>query len=93
MEHIRSAACTTRAFATIPIAITDAIEDGRIEPGATVVFAAFGGGFTWAAADLGLNVIYAGHYATETVGVQALGRQLVQEFGLETRFFDFPTRM
>ncbi|MEE9581347.1 MAG: beta-ketoacyl-ACP synthase III [Acidimicrobiia bacterium] len=36
--------------ATIPIAIAEAIEDGRIEPGATVVFAAFGGGFTWAAA-------------------------------------------
>ena len=47
----------------------------------------------WAAADVGLNVIYAGHYATETVGVQALGRHLVQEFGLQTRFFDFPTRM
>ena len=47
----------------------------------------------WTAADLGLNVIYAGHYATETVGVQALGRHLVQEFGLKTRFFDFPTRM
>ena len=36
--------------ATIPIAIAEAIEDGRIEPGATVVFAAFGGGLTWAAA-------------------------------------------
>ena len=47
----------------------------------------------WAAADLGLNVIYAGHYATETVGVQALGQHLVKEFGLQTRFFDFPTRM
>ena len=47
----------------------------------------------WAAADLGLNVIYAGHYATETVGVQALGRHLVQELRLQTRFFDFPTGM
>ena len=47
----------------------------------------------WSAADLGLNVIYAGHYATETVGVQALGRHLLQEFGLQTRFFDFPTGM
>ena len=47
----------------------------------------------WAAADHGLNVIYAGHYATETVGVQALGRHLAQEFGLEVEFFDFPTGM
>jgi dinuclear metal center YbgI/SA1388 family protein len=47
----------------------------------------------WAAADHGLNVIYAGHYATETVGVQALGKHLEEKFGLETRFFDFPTGM
>lgn len=36
--------------ATIPIALTEAIEQGRIEPGAKLVFAAFGGGLTWAAA-------------------------------------------
>lgn len=45
----------------------------------------------WAAADYGMNVIYAGHYATETVGVQALGRHLADKFGLEVKFFDFPT--
>jgi putative NIF3 family GTP cyclohydrolase 1 type 2 len=38
-----------------------------------------------------MNIIYAGHYATETVGVKALGQHLEQEFGLEVRFFDFPT--
>lgn len=47
----------------------------------------------WAAADYGLNIIYAGHYATETVGVQALGQHLSAKFGLETKFFDFPTAM
>ena len=47
----------------------------------------------WAAADYGLNIIYAGHYATETVGVQALGQHLSEKFGLETKFFDFPTAM
>jgi len=36
--------------ATIPIAITEAIEEERIRPGTTLVFAAFGGGLTWAAA-------------------------------------------
>lgn len=45
----------------------------------------------WAAADYGLNVIFAGHYASETVGVQALGQHLSTQFGLETRFFDYPT--
>lgn len=47
----------------------------------------------WAAADHGLNVLYAGHYATETVGVRALGDHLAQRFGLATRFLDFPTGM
>jgi len=47
----------------------------------------------WAAADFGMNVIFAGHYATETVGVQALGAHLTEKFGIETRFFDFPTKM
>jgi dinuclear metal center YbgI/SA1388 family protein len=45
----------------------------------------------WAAADYKINIIYAGHYATETVGVKALGLHLEQEFDLEFRFFDFPT--
>jgi dinuclear metal center YbgI/SA1388 family protein len=40
-----------------------------------------------------LNSIYAGHYCTETLGVKALGARLEQEFGLDTRFLDFPTGM
>ena len=36
--------------ATIPIALTEAIETGRVPPRANLVFAAFGGGLTWAAA-------------------------------------------
>ena len=40
-----------------------------------------------------MNVIFAGHYATETVGVKALGAHLAQKFEVETRFFDFPTQM
>ena len=36
--------------ATVPIALTEAIEQGRMTPGANVVFAAFGGGLSWAAA-------------------------------------------
>jgi dinuclear metal center YbgI/SA1388 family protein len=47
----------------------------------------------WAAADYGLNIIYAGHYATETVGVKALGQHLAKKFDLEVNFFDFPTKM
>lgn len=47
----------------------------------------------WAASDYGMNIIFAGHYATETVGVQALGRHLAETFGVEVKFFDFPTGM
>jgi dinuclear metal center YbgI/SA1388 family protein len=47
----------------------------------------------WAAADHRLNVLYAGHYATETVGVRALGDHLAQRFGVITHFLDFPTGM
>ena len=36
--------------ATIPIALTEALETGRVQPGAKIVFAAFGGGLSWAAA-------------------------------------------
>ncbi len=38
--------------ATIPIALAEALDEGRIRPGANIVFAAFGGGLTWAAAVL-----------------------------------------
>lgn len=47
----------------------------------------------WAASDVGMNVIFAGHYATETVGVKALGADLAEKFDVATRFFDFPTGM
>ncbi len=47
--------------------------------------------FYWEAAENQINVIYAGHYASETVGVKALGDHLAEKFGLETYFLDFPT--
>lgn len=34
--------------ATIPVALTEALEDGRISPGDIILFTAFGGGLTWA---------------------------------------------
>jgi dinuclear metal center YbgI/SA1388 family protein len=44
-----------------------------------------------AALEAGLNVIYLGHYHSETVGVKALGRHLEEKFGVETEFLDEPT--
>lgn len=43
------------------------------------------------AKDYGLNVIYGGHYATETVGLQALARHLNDRYGVQTMFLDLPT--
>ena len=45
------------------------------------------------AVERGLNVVYGGHYATETLGVKALARHLDEKFGLETTFLDIPTGM
>ena len=44
-----------------------------------------------AAEELGLNVFYGGHYATETFGVKALAGHLSVKFGLPWEFFDHPT--
>src|ERR687889_172906 len=43
------------------------------------------------AMEWGLNVIYAGHYATETLGVQAMASHLAEQFDLEWDFHDHPT--
>jgi dinuclear metal center YbgI/SA1388 family protein len=43
------------------------------------------------AEELGMNVVYAGHYATETLGVKALGAHLHQRFGIPWHFIDHPT--
>ena len=53
-----------------------------------------GEGPHWTAVDapeLGLAIIYAGHYATETLGVQALGQLVEHEFNLPCRFIEAPT--
>ena len=43
------------------------------------------------AEEWGLNLIYGGHYATETIGVRALGRHLEERFGTPWDFIDHPT--
>lgn len=51
-----------------------------------------GAHWTHALADeLGLNVLYGGHYATETFGVKALAAHLAERFGLPWEFLDYPT--
>ena len=43
------------------------------------------------AEELGLNVFYGGHYATETFGVKALAEGLSKKFKLPWEFLDYPT--
>jgi dinuclear metal center YbgI/SA1388 family protein len=44
-----------------------------------------------AADDAGIVVIYAGHYATETLGVRALAEHLTTTFGIPSTFIEAPT--
>lgn len=46
---------------------------------------------TFDALESGINVLYAGHYATETVGVKALAEHLAGQFGLGWEFHEHPT--
>ncbi len=43
------------------------------------------------AEEWGVNVIYAGRYATETVGIKALAAHVEEKFGLPWEFIDHPT--
>ncbi len=43
------------------------------------------------AEELGINILYGGHYATETFGVKALAAHLSEKFGLPWEFINHPT--
>jgi dinuclear metal center YbgI/SA1388 family protein len=43
-----------------------------------------------AAKEAGIHFVAGGHYATETLGVRALGAKLADEFGVECEFLDLP---
>jgi len=47
--------------------------------------------WSWVRAEeLGINVIYGGHYATETLGVQALAGHLAKKFRVPWQFIEHP---
>jgi dinuclear metal center YbgI/SA1388 family protein len=43
------------------------------------------------AEELGVNLFYGGHYATETFGVKALAQHVARKFRLQWEFIDHPT--
>jgi dinuclear metal center YbgI/SA1388 family protein len=57
----------------------------------TYITGEFGHAHYWFAREAGVNVVFGGHYATETLGVRALGEKIEDEFGLENSFLDLPT--
>lgn len=65
--------------------------DEAVGSGADVLITGEGKGQVYhEAREAGINVLLAGHYATETFGVRSLAA-LVEEWGLETVFVDHPT--
>jgi putative NIF3 family GTP cyclohydrolase 1 type 2 len=43
------------------------------------------------AEETGITIIYAGHYATETLGVRALAKHLGEKYGVPSTFVNAPT--
>ena len=43
------------------------------------------------AEELGINLLYGGHYATETFGVKALAGRIAADFGVHWEFIDHPS--
>lgn len=63
-----------------------------VEEGVDTFITGEGPHWTYALAEeLGLNVFYGGHYATETFGVKALAAHLSRRFRLPWTFIDYPT--
>ena len=60
--YVNIASYGNTSAATIPMALSEALDEGRVGPGDHIVFAAFGGGFTWGAA------LYRWGSRTEPVG-------------------------
>jgi len=45
----------------------------------------------YSAKDASINIIFAGHHNTETIGLRALSRVVSKKFHIETAFIDLPT--
>ena len=62
------------------------------EAGCDTFITGEGSHHTWFdAMEGGMNVLYGGHYATETFGVKAAAEQVAAKFALGWGFFDLPT--
>lgn len=65
--------------------------DKAVAAGVDTFITGEGPQWSWVRAEeLGVNVIYGGHYATETLGVQALAAHLGKKFRVPWKFVDHP---
>jgi dinuclear metal center YbgI/SA1388 family protein len=75
--------------------VTGGAGDGlklAVDEGVDTFITGEGPHWTYALAEeLGVNVLYGGHYATETFGVKALASHLSKKFKLPWTFIDHPT--
>ena len=83
-EHVEHLAVITGAGGSL---IADAVRAG-----ADTFLTGEGNHHTYhEALELEINLVYAGHYATETLGVRALSERVAAHFGAEAVFYDVPT--
>lgn len=85
-EQIEDVGCVSGGAASMMDQVADAGLDAYITGETSHTF-------FHEAVERGLNVLFAGHYATETLGVKALARHLEERFELDTVFVDIPTGM
>ena len=83
-----------RAGAQVGVITGGAGAEARLvaEAGIDTFITGEGPHWTYALAEeLGINILYGGHYATETFGVKALAEHLSAKYGLPWEFIDHPT--
>jgi 3-oxoacyl-[acyl-carrier-protein] synthase III len=68
--------------ATVPVALVDALEQGRVKPGATILTPAFGGGLTWCSHVIrwGERVTPKGESSVELPPCEKTALEMVLEF-------------
>lgn len=82
---------TVRRVAVVTGAAGSLVEEAA-STGADTLVTGEGAHQTYGAAmELGVNLVYAGHYATEVFGVRAVASRVAAEFGLEWVFLDEPS--
>ena len=85
-----------KTISTVGLVTGGAVGDVARVAGAGVDCFITGEGPHWSyilAEELGLNVFYGGHYATETFGVKELAKRMSEKFAIPWRFVSHPSGM